>query len=435
MKKFIPVLIFLFIFVNPLFSGYKFEKISDDTLNIGLRSVFFIDENTGWAVGHNGKIIKTTDGGYSWEKQASGTDSSLYDIYFIDENKGWAVGGSKNNCDHPEECKRIIINTTNGGKTWNLQYSDDDNSLGNIYFINDSIGFATGSYIAYKKLLRTTNGGSSWEPYYFDNCFIIRDIQFINDSVGYTAGEIAADFWDRGTVILKTTNCGDTWESEIYHDEYDDYLMSICSISILDENIAWAAGGCTWGPVGSILYRDSSAKWYFNYVALPPDSYNLSSWFNEIIFFDKEHGLAFSSMSIIFETTNGGMTWDTLLNQPDIHEPLIFINELDNCWAIDIQWDLDDGETGILYKLIHTPDEVAETPETFTIFPNPANDYINIDIEAEINYQVNITDIFGREFYQGQGKKISTENMPSGVYCCRIRNGNQVLNKNIIINK
>ena len=46
-----------------------------------IRSLSFINSTTGWAVGNEGKIVKTTDGGKHWQTQDSGT---TYDIRLVD---------------------------------------------------------------------------------------------------------------------------------------------------------------------------------------------------------------------------------------------------------------------------------------------------------------------------------------------------------------
>jgi len=72
-----------------------------------LASVYFTDSSTGWAVGNNGLIIKTTDGGEHWFVQYSGAGFTLHSVFFIDSNTGWTVG------DVSE-----IDKTTNGGLNW-----------------------------------------------------------------------------------------------------------------------------------------------------------------------------------------------------------------------------------------------------------------------------------------------------------------------------
>src|SRR3954451_15701038 len=64
------------------------EHRSDATLH----GVFFVDAKEGWAVGDDGVIRHSIDGGKSWEDQASGTRASLRGVYFLDESVGWAVG-------------------------------------------------------------------------------------------------------------------------------------------------------------------------------------------------------------------------------------------------------------------------------------------------------------------------------------------------------
>jgi photosystem II stability/assembly factor-like uncharacterized protein len=55
--------------------------------------VQFVGVRTGWAVGSDGIIVATRDGGASWQKQTSGTDESLLGGSFVNALTGWAVGG------------------------------------------------------------------------------------------------------------------------------------------------------------------------------------------------------------------------------------------------------------------------------------------------------------------------------------------------------
>jgi hypothetical protein len=80
-----------------------------------LRSVYFIDASTGWAVGDIGIIFHTTDGGSNWNAQTSGTPNDLFGVHFTDVNTGWAAGYSG-----------TVLHTTNGGSTW---VEEDNNSV------------------------------------------------------------------------------------------------------------------------------------------------------------------------------------------------------------------------------------------------------------------------------------------------------------------
>lgn len=150
-----------------------------------LKGVHFVDANTGWVVGLNMAIFKTTDGGNSWVKQDNirwrgdppGYPPIAFDVFFIDRNRGWVAG-------LPE----LILYTEDGGATWVEQnrnpispkdgrpynagnYCQDFDSEGNcdhyygtylrrIRFAPDGrTGFAVGRY---RSIFKTTNGGESW---------------------------------------------------------------------------------------------------------------------------------------------------------------------------------------------------------------------------------------------------------------------------------
>jgi|GEM_PF-1504971 len=69
----------------------------------------FVDANTGWAVGSDGAIYKTTDAGSTWTPQVSGYSGWLLGVAFADANHGWAVGSGG------------IIATADGGATWTAE--------------------------------------------------------------------------------------------------------------------------------------------------------------------------------------------------------------------------------------------------------------------------------------------------------------------------
>jgi photosystem II stability/assembly factor-like uncharacterized protein len=57
-----------------------------------LLSVSFVDSRNGIAVGEGGMMLKTTDGGETWEIIDSGTDGTLLGVFMIDKNTAIAVG-------------------------------------------------------------------------------------------------------------------------------------------------------------------------------------------------------------------------------------------------------------------------------------------------------------------------------------------------------
>jgi len=66
--------------------------VQPDWQGATINSISFADANTGWAVGIGGTILKTTDGGATWNAQNSGTTYNLSSVDFVDSSNGWAVG-------------------------------------------------------------------------------------------------------------------------------------------------------------------------------------------------------------------------------------------------------------------------------------------------------------------------------------------------------
>ena len=58
----------------------------------GIHAVQFIDQSEGWAVGDDGVIWHSIDGGKTWERQKTGTRASLRGVHFQTPYTGWAVG-------------------------------------------------------------------------------------------------------------------------------------------------------------------------------------------------------------------------------------------------------------------------------------------------------------------------------------------------------
>src|SRR5262245_34209085 len=72
-----------------------------------LHGLHFPSDLTGYAVGFNnsGAVLKTEDGGLTWNRQVSNTGRNLNAVYFVDTQRGWAVGPSG-----------TIIHTALGGR-------------------------------------------------------------------------------------------------------------------------------------------------------------------------------------------------------------------------------------------------------------------------------------------------------------------------------
>jgi len=97
-----------------------------------LSAVYFNNQNLGWVAG-NGIILHTTDGGQNWDEQWTG-NYELRDIFFISEDTGWAVGDSFPQ-NYQIKDKGVLLKTTDGGDLWEAIYFEDWFRLNKVFFL------------------------------------------------------------------------------------------------------------------------------------------------------------------------------------------------------------------------------------------------------------------------------------------------------------
>lgn len=128
-----------------------------------LNDIIFLNENDGWAVGEFGSILCTHDGGTTWESQESGSTGVLRSISFIDTENGWIAGHASATWyggEHPG----FILHTSDGGATWEELFVIDDYCLVDVFFTDDSNGWALGNMWPTGHghiILHTNDGGTS----------------------------------------------------------------------------------------------------------------------------------------------------------------------------------------------------------------------------------------------------------------------------------
>jgi hypothetical protein len=155
----------------------------------------FISETTGFAVSNFGVVLKTTDGGYSWEQLLSQVNFFLSEIQFTDNQTGYIIGG--------DNTGGFLVKTINAGQTWqviNLNTPDKKRPTG-MFFLNNTTGFISGE----KLFRKTTDGGQTWSDISGAVTENIYDVSFKNADEGYATS-------DNGK-YLKSTDGGNTWHS------------------------------------------------------------------------------------------------------------------------------------------------------------------------------------------------------------------------------
>ena len=130
--------------------GKTWKKQPAPSRYLLLNGTFFDDMN-GVIIGANGTILFTEDAGLSWDRSsvAGNTEARLNSVFFLNKKMGWAVG-----------TQGKVFQTINGGKYWREQNSNVTKDLNDIFFINTAEGWAVGSDGV---ILHTLTAGNVWQ--------------------------------------------------------------------------------------------------------------------------------------------------------------------------------------------------------------------------------------------------------------------------------
>lgn len=193
----------------------------NDSSQYELNDVFFVSEDTGYAVGGGRShitIYSTTNAGTDWEKRDE-YGQQLFTVHFVNDTVGWAAGA-----------QGYILKTEDGGSSWNATYLD----IGmyqflDSYFVNQDTGWVVGG----DSIFKTTDGGDTWESLQEMNGYRYYSCYFINSSAGWVG--TTYDFMSR---LIYTADGGNSW---LVQDSMGGYDV-IYSLFFIDEKTGWGVG-------------------------------------------------------------------------------------------------------------------------------------------------------------------------------------------------
>jgi photosystem II stability/assembly factor-like uncharacterized protein len=243
-----------------------------------LYAVKAINENVVWVGGSNGTLLKTTDGGLTWNPLTT-VPNRAYSLDAIDENTAWIyVTNPSTGADSK------IYKTTDGGTTWNVQYSNAANFGNVIKFFDANYGVAYGDPEPWPpntdwEILVTTNGGTNWTRVpntayppansAYSEYGDVGSMAVYGNNVwfGTANSSGAAPFLAR---VYKSTDKGNTWTAV----EVGGGVVSVSGISFKNNNVGVLCtyegqfakttdGGATWTLSSTVA---ASAFHTVNYV-------------------------------------------------------------------------------------------------------------------------------------------------------------------------
>lgn len=299
-----------------------------------LRAVQFVDAKEGWAVGDDGVILHSIDGGQSWERQPSGVRSSLRSVCFLNPYTGWVAGREEGAMGQPSV--GVLLTTTDGGLKWRRVALNTFPGLNCVRFRDEKNGLLAGDGVDQypSGVFLTKDGGHSWQPASgprvtswlgadlssdggaslggaWNRLAVLRGEKVVLADVDWFGGRsLEGIHLDKkrgvavgqgGLVLMSDASAGATWSlADLKLSEEVRACCDFLAVHSLGRHI-WIVGK----PGSVILHsEDAGETWSWQ-----KTGQNLS--LHGTFFFDADHGWAVGELGTVLTTTDGGKTWKT----------------------------------------------------------------------------------------------------------------------------
>ncbi len=356
----------------------EFQQVVSSGTTENLFGVCMTSDLRGYAVGSNGEVVVTDDGGNNWTHMPTGYFTTLRAITFVNSNTGYAVGLSG-----------LVLKTTNAGSNWigSVPVSTD---LLAVCFADALTGYAVGSF---STAIKTTNGGLNW------TVLTTNSIDDFYRSVVCTPAKVFIGL-DGPTNLIASTNGGINWsDSKTRSGSPFTFGMTVAG------NTIYIVGSENFGDSTVPIFfksTDNGTTWFepdlpgsaaLKSVAVVPNYSHIITVIGRYVN-DPING----NKGYIARSTDGGITW---IVQPAYGTGTVSLNGItttaSNTFII--------GNNGLILKgtnPIRITPISTEVPQNFNLgqnYPNPFNPTTNININVKEvgNVKIAVYDITGKE--------------------------------------
>jgi photosystem II stability/assembly factor-like uncharacterized protein len=395
----------------------QFNSVKDCGAKGVGHSIFFINPDTGFVAGEDntGVIQKTMDGGNTWSRvYASPTNFEwVNDVFFANSTNGFAVG-----------VNGTIIRTTDGGGNWSSQTIPNVSIFASVFFPTSLIGYVTGDGSSRGPIYKTTDGGNNWVAQTSNATGALRSIFFVDANTGYAFGN---------EDILKTSDGGTTWvRSNNNFPANDTSYLGHREMYCTDANTCYIPGapiqktidgGITWNP----LSQPSISPPYFNFTTAIHFT-NSQTGFAVGAKIDTSNFTLVGGT--IIKTVDAGLSWNEI-NTPANNDTLIK-RPLSSIRFVNSQTGYTSSQKGKVLKTMNAGGSgvgigsLNHKANKIHIYPNPfsataileADDFFK---DASLTVYNSLGQIV-RKIKNISGKTItlSRDNLPRGLYFLRL---------------
>ena len=216
--------------------GYKWVQASVPVIST-LTSVYFVNEQIGWAVGHDAIVLKTDDAGQTWAKQFDGFLANEMVVKQAIRNKQLAedelskakvMGNSERISLAEESLENLTFALEDAQADFD---SKSTKPLLDLWFKNEKEGFVVG---AYGMIFKTNDGGANWQDW---SAHVPNPDRFHLNAIA-NAGNNKLMIVGEAGLMLRTTDGGEQWKAMF--SPYEGSFFGVTSLT--EQGIQFAFG-------------------------------------------------------------------------------------------------------------------------------------------------------------------------------------------------
>jgi photosystem II stability/assembly factor-like uncharacterized protein len=227
------------------------------------------------AMGPHGNILRSTDIGETWTNVSVGDEVNFKKLAATDTLTMYLLGTDAN-------LRSYVYRSTNGGVGWELVYASDEYFRG-IATRPDGEVWLSGDG---GKLQRSRDLGISWD---LPNSFMdvhLNKVQFSSKERGWIFGDTG--------YVARTTNSGETWETRPKPTSAD-----IVECTFPRDDAGWIVD--EWGRI--FHTTDGGSSWLLQYAST-------KDTVRKIRHMDERVALAVGDLGMVLSTYDGGAEWE-----------------------------------------------------------------------------------------------------------------------------
>lgn len=267
---------------------------------IALRTIRF-NGSTGIAVGPRGMILRSADGGLTWQPVSSGTVRTLVDVAFADASNAVAISDALGGAP-------VLLHSADGGQSWTNRNGQIDfgAALGSVNFALTSVSFGGGGkgivVGGNGTVIRTSDGGATWSSRTAGATTVPPQLAALM-AVGHLSADAAVTAASNGP-LYKTADAGITWM---------EVTQPVGSVGAATPSIAFAADG------GGVMVRslrlarslpaDLGTTWNAPVTLTPFSTGFLRVRFEQGVGYAVGTPAAFAAEHLLYRSADNGVSW------------------------------------------------------------------------------------------------------------------------------